>query len=81
MQNSQSYRMVVLDLRFGQILMKIFNFKVKVSLIVSATVRSFLALELRFLQRKNGFYELQIIIQNSQGILNFNPDTLTYLQK
>ena len=38
MQNSQSYRMVVLDLRFGQVLMKIFNFKVKVSLIISATV-------------------------------------------
>ena len=38
MQNSQGYTMVVLDLRFGQVLMKIFSFKVEVSFIVSATV-------------------------------------------
>ena len=38
MQNSKGYTMVVLDLRFGQVLMKIFSFKVEVSFIVSATV-------------------------------------------
>ena len=40
MQNSKGYTMVVLDLRFGQVLMKIFSFKVEVSFIVSATVQN-----------------------------------------
>ena len=38
MLNSQGYTMVVLDLRFGKVLMRIFSFKVEVSFIVSTTV-------------------------------------------